>query len=451
MTGLGILVLLAYLPSFPGDFHFDDFALMLENPLVTAPHFSYGLFLEEYGGRPLTLWTFHWNYRLFGASAWSYHAFSLLLHLTAVMLLLVLIRQASNMKQATIAAALFALHPVQTQAVNYIWSRSILLMFCFGLMSLLVVRRRPWLSLVFLQLAVWSRFDGLIFLVPLILLNRRFWKLPSALAVLNSGAFIYSMSRYQPEEFGWTHPDVFGYWLSQPVAFWKYMRLMMWPAGLTIDHDFAIRHVWEPVAAITGLLIVGCMLWRTSGRYRFEFLAACWLVLALAPAALLPNSDSFNESRIYPALAGFAIIAASLLKRAPKPVTAAVVVLLLSMMIPATAFRNRLWNDDLLLWQDAAIKSPGKARVHYNLGVAWARRGDIALAESSFERAVKLDPSDDFSHAALGYCAEVRQDWPAAMARYRHAFLLNARNRYADEGCRRVMRQLQTPPKDQRL
>jgi len=447
ILGLGILILVVYLPSFPGEFHFDDFSLMLENPEVAAPHFSYGLFLQEYGGRPLTLWAFHWNHRLFGPNPWTYHAFSLILHFIAASLLFLWVRrEADDVKWAFLAAAVFALHPLQTQPVNYIWSRSVLMMFCFGMASLLLVRRHAWLSLVCFQLAIWSRTDAVVFLIPLIVSHRRFWKAPVLLAVLNLGAFTYFMSQYRPAEIGWTHPHVLSYWLSQTVAFWKYLGMMVLPLGLSIDHDFAVRVPWQPVIAVIGLLVLAYVLWRNRSRYRLEVQAACWVALALAPAALLPNSDPFNESRAYPALAGFAVIAGSVLvrgfKRLPTISTVGAVVLLLA-LIPATASRNNLWRSDLSVWQDAAQKNPHKARVLYNLAAAWARNGNVVQAERSFGAALALDPSDDLAHAGLGYCAEVQGNWALSVERYRQAVSLNARNRYAGEGLRRVSRHVE--------
>ena len=478
VLGLGVLVLLVYLPSFPGEFHFDDFALMLENPHVTAPNFSYRLFLQEYGGRPLTLWTFHWNYRLSGADPWSYHALSLTLHFIAAGLLLVwLNRRILNEKAAVLGAAIFALHPLQTQAVNYIWSRSVLLMFCFGMASLLLAGRKPesrrfgslapWLSLACFQLAIWSRADGLIFLVPLILADgipRRLSDAVSALyrhgaavlvALINLGAFALFMSEANPREIGWTHPHVLGYWWLQTVAFWKYVAVMLWPAGLSVDHDVSVPVLWPSLLALLGLVVLAIGLWKVRARYPLIVCGALWICLALAPSALLPNSDLFNESRAYPALAGFAVVVAgvfqSVSKRLPRLPVWATGVLLLLVMIPATAGRNYVWRTDLALWQDAAEKSPQKARVHYNLGAAWARAGDIVRAEQSFTTALALEPGDDLTHAALGYCAEARQDWAAALERYQRAVSLNSRNSYADEGRRRVLKHVEAGPGKQQL
>jgi tetratricopeptide (TPR) repeat protein len=470
VLGMGVLVLLVYLPSFPGEFHFDDFALMLENPLVGAPHFSYKLFLEEYGGRPLTLWTFHWNYRLFGTDPRSYHAFSLILHVIAAGLLLIwLKRRGLDQKAAVLAASVFALHPLQTQAVNYIWSRSVLLMFCFGMASLLFAemarqsgRFRPLaraMSLICFQLAIWSRADGLIFLVPLVLadgvpqrvsealtaLYRH--RVPVLIALMNVGAFALFMSRAKPRDIGWTHPHVLSYWWSQTVAFWKYVAVMFWPAGLSVDHDFVVAGRWPPLLALLGLVVLALTLGRLHARYPVVVYGALWMALAMAPAALLPNSDPFNESRAYPALAGFSVVLAGVFQKAssrlPRLAHGGVVGLLLLAMVPGTAARNHVWRSDLALWQDAAEKNPAKARVQYNLGAAWARAGEIDRAEQSFTTALGLEPGDDLTQAALGYCAESRCDWSLALQRYQRAVSLNSRNSYADEGLRRVLKHME--------
>ena len=100
-----------YLNSFPAAFHFDDYALILESPLVTE-NFDYGIFLEQYGGRPLTLWTFHLNYLVSGPRPWAFHLVSVLLHLAVVLLLFRLILDRfQHPGLALTTALLFGLHP----------------------------------------------------------------------------------------------------------------------------------------------------------------------------------------------------------------------------------------------------------------------------------------------------------------------------------------------------
>ena len=452
VAGLVVSILLVYANSFPGEFHFDDYSLMLDNSKVTGVSFPPEAFLENYGGRPLTLWTFHWNYRWFEQNSLGYHATNVGLHVLASCLLFALIsRELGRRWPAFLAVLVFGLHPLQTQAVNYIWSRSALLMFCFGLAALLLARRHSWWALVMLQLAVWSRTDGVVFLAPMIFLNRRFWKAPVVLAVVNAGVFAYFLAVYRPLEVGWTHPSVWRYWSTEAVVLWKYLGLVVWPASLTVDHDVLAPGVAKILLAVVGLALVAVLLWRTWKTHPAIAIGGAWFFLALAPAALIPNSDPLNESRAYPAVAGIALaLAAVMSSRWAKPVAALVLVSLLA-LTPVTFARNQLWKDDIALWSDAVQKSPEKARAHYNLGVAWAREGRVEQAEQAFRRGLALDPEDDWSAAGLGYCAEFKQNLGQAERHYRQAVSLNTRNEYAQEGLARVQNRMSLPESEYNL
>jgi len=53
---------------------------------------------------------------------------------------------------------------------------------------------------------------------------------------------------------------------------------------------------------------------------------------------------------------------------------------------------NQAWRDPVAMWEDAARKSPGKARVHWNLGKAYFEKRDYDRARAATERALALDP-----------------------------------------------------------
>ncbi|MEE8348654.1 MAG: hypothetical protein V3R94_03720 [Acidobacteriota bacterium] len=451
VVGLSIVLILAaggvYSNSLSGSFHFDDYPLVLENPSVVGPTFSYGSFLEQYAGRPLTMWTFHWNHRFFGENPASYHGFNLLLHLVVVVELFFLIYQLFGEKVLAFGCSfLFAIHPLQTQAVNYIWSRSELLMAVFGLGALLLVRRFPLAALISFQLAIWGRSEAVVLCLPLILLNPSFRRAPVALAGVNTAAFIYSLLKYTPQEMAWYHSDLLGYWVLQPAVFLRYLSLMIWPVGLNVDHDVGPLSQWVLIGAAvvgSGLLIQA---YRLREKYPVPVLGFLWIAAALAPSLLIPNSDVLNESRAYLSMAGFALMASWFLVRwaghkgaVSRWVVVALPVLLL---VPLTMARNEVWNDDLLLWQDSALKSPAKARPHYNLGVALVSQGRYGESEMEFRKAWEMDPEDDFSYAALAYCAEIRNELESALQLYRQALQRNPTNAYAREGMNRIQGQI---------
>ncbi len=433
-----------YTTSLPGAFHFDDFPLMLENPLVHE-HFPLSRFLDHYGGRPLTLFTFYWNHRVFGPEPLTYHLASLGLHLLSVALLSCLLWQMSrNWTLAAGASLLFALHPVQTQAVNYIWSRSVLLMTCLSLAALLLLRARPWLALACFQLAIWSRVEALV-LAPFLFSREPLrWRPIFLVTLVNLAVFSASLAMYRPPNILATHPNIMQYWAAQPAVFWKYLSLMLWPSGLSIDHNLSGPSAGATLLGLLCAVALGTATWRLRRANPLAAWGGAWLLLALLPSSLIPNSDLINESRLYFPMVGFSLFASATLTSDRRSANFRWVWLVMAVwilaMLPKTLERNALWQDDVALWQDAATKHPGKLRVRYNLGVAWARQGDCGRARRQFETALALNPRDDMSYAALGYCAEVEGDLTSARRLYGIAVGHNAQNRYAREGLVRLKR-----------
>ena len=117
--------LLAFGASLGSGFHFDDYAIFSDPALDSARGW-----IEVWAPlqtRPLTYFTF-WVNRQFGAGdPLGYHLFNLLFHLGAVLLAWECLRRLLPERAALIAGVLFALHPIQSEAVNYVWARSIVL------------------------------------------------------------------------------------------------------------------------------------------------------------------------------------------------------------------------------------------------------------------------------------------------------------------------------------
>jgi tetratricopeptide (TPR) repeat protein len=74
------------------------------------------------------------------------------------------------------------------------------------------------------------------------------------------------------------------------------------------------------------------------------------------------------------------------------PVEFLVFVLVLLCLSAGTYWRNRIWNDPVLLWKDCVVKSPNKARVHANLGSAFLGAGAYDKALEAAEEAIRINP-----------------------------------------------------------
>ena len=157
-----ILGLLAYSNSFKASFQFDDRPFIIENPLVkkldyyihpsTAQHYQGKpqAHYEVYRSRFVGFFTLALNYRLNGLNVTGYHVVNFLVHIINAVLVYCLVllsfktpflnRLKLRHSAAGIAfftSAIFVCHPIQTQAVTYIWQRVTSLAAMFYLLSLL--------------------------------------------------------------------------------------------------------------------------------------------------------------------------------------------------------------------------------------------------------------------------------------------------------------------------
>src|SRR5262249_32300738 len=146
ILALALLTVAVFRGCLHGPFHFDD-RLFLENTNVTEPG-SLAALLRPTQIRPLTYVTFYVNYRIGGASARGFHAVNLALHLVNVALVFALVWSVARHSRridsggAPVAlsfgaAALFAVHPIQSESVNYVYQRSTLLGATFSLLAFL--------------------------------------------------------------------------------------------------------------------------------------------------------------------------------------------------------------------------------------------------------------------------------------------------------------------------
>src|SRR5579863_6077193 len=113
--------LAAFGASLGSSFHFDDYAIFQDRALTSADGWARIWSLRQ--TRPLTYLTFWLNYQVGGQDPLGYHLLNLLLHVGAVLLLYECLRRLLPEPAALAAAALFAVHPIQAEAVNYVWAR----------------------------------------------------------------------------------------------------------------------------------------------------------------------------------------------------------------------------------------------------------------------------------------------------------------------------------------
>jgi tetratricopeptide (TPR) repeat protein len=125
----------------------------------------------------------------------------------------------------------------------------------------------------------------------------------------------------------------------------------------------------------------------------------------------VPIKDLIFEHRLYLPSAGAAIAASAGVfffserffrqKGAWKVLAAAVVIFVLPLSIAAYE-RNKVWKNEVTLYEDAVKKSPAKERVRYNLAWAYHRNGELDKAIKEYKADLLLAPGKDKAHYNLG-------------------------------------------------
>jgi hypothetical protein len=139
-------------------------------------------------------------------------------------------------------------------------------------------------------------------------------------------------------------------------------------------------------------------------------LAVAWTLIALLPTnSILAKPDLVTEKPLYLAWVGPAIALGSTVpvlvrfaaNRATRRVLLGAAGLVLCAAVGASIWRASLWRDPVALWTDAVAKAPYKSRCWNNLGMANLAAHREAEAIAAFQRAVFLDPANEYASLNL--------------------------------------------------
>jgi tetratricopeptide (TPR) repeat protein len=440
-----VLGLLAYSGTFNVPFYLDDMPNIVENPGIKDLLAIPSMFTDISGplaSRPLALATFALNHSVGGLDTTLYHLVNLALHLINGTLLYLLVTMTAGLLgrkgdeirlMAIFSSALFVLHPIQTESVTYIVTRSMLLATMFYLLGIMLFIRAAGVSpggrgavkyavglFIVSLMGVASREDFVTFPVMLLLydyvfvsrrdirgLLRNWWlHLPGVLAL---GYLAFLVAGYEYVNAG---PEVknatpLQYLMTQFNVHRTYLRLLLLPLNQNLDYGYPVAETMVELPTAVSFLgylgLWGAVVYSVKKRPAVAF-PLLWFLVTLMPASsVVPLVDVIFEHRLYlPSVGAFTLIAAcvaALKKKRTALNVFAVVVLLFSSL---TYARNALWQDEIRFWEDVAEKSPAKPRPHNNLGVLYEGEGRYEDAIREYRAALDLDPFYTKSHVNLG-------------------------------------------------
>ncbi|HXB01306.1 MAG TPA: tetratricopeptide repeat protein [Opitutaceae bacterium] len=471
--------LAVYLNSFTGPFIYDDVWSIETNPSIHHLGSALSPPLDEgVGGRPMLNLTYALNYALGGMNVWGYHAVNLLVHILAGLALFGIVRRtllrpvlsgrfgAEAVPLAMVVAVIWAVHPLQTEAVTYISQRAESLMGLFYLLTLYCFIRGAenkksrgespesrdtptlssglWFAGSVIACLLGAMSKEVIVTAPLMvwLYDRTFvagsfreaWRLRwryylglagtwLLLACLMTGISQRGVG-FDQGVTGWS------YALTSCRSVVLYFKLALWPHPLVFIHDTnVIRQAAEalPYALVLAGLLAGTAmaLWR---RPVMGF-AGAWALVILGPtSSIIPlAAQPMAEHRMYLSLA--AVIAWEVLGlyawigRRSWAVFAAAALGLGWLSIQ----RNQDYESRLAIWSDTVEKNPDNASARYSLGNAMAQIPDLrSAAVSEYAAALQIKP--DYREARINMAdtlAKIPGRLPEAIAQYEEVLRTN--------------------------
>ncbi|MGH7500182.1 MAG: tetratricopeptide repeat protein [Longimicrobiales bacterium] len=445
-ASVAIASLLTYANTLANRFAVDDDFIIRNNPRIQDLSDQASIWLTPYWPgqdlglyRPVAMFTYALEWAAGGGAPWVFHLGSVLLHATAAILLLFLLRRLVSNGGALAGALLFGVHPVHTEAVANVVGQAELLaaIAVFGACLTFASRgqgvrlspRRAVVIAVLFAAGLLAKEGAIVLpglLVALDLAQQRL-RLERASATAWLRAVAVPMTLLLVVGIAWLalRLHVLGSLGGGDAAPWlpflhssariptalevwpEYARLLFFPVDLSADYSPAVLMPAESIdaAVVFGalLLLVALVLALVTPVRPAAGLPAAWFVIAILPVSnlIVPIGVLLAERTLYlPSVAvslaaafAWAPAVARLPRRWRRPAFALAAAVLV--LLAARSFvRNPDWRDSNAYYAALLRDHPENYRAQWGLAAAHLAVRDLAGARAPMELARRLWPND---------------------------------------------------------
>jgi len=474
---LSILAIVAlggivYSNTFFCSFHFDDDAYIVNNFAIRNIHHLLDIW-NVCPCRFITFLSIAFNYHFSKLNVFDYHLFNMTIHIGTAILVWWLVRLTfltPVMKEekiarycdiiALLAGLIFVSHPVQIEAVTYIWQRAAslsaffyLASLCFYIKSRLALKPETEriyyiLSLIIAVLAMFTKENAITLPLMIVLYEISFIKLKKdidwlqfyplwlILFIIPQTMVLTKSTRFQE-----LHSIVGGqggitpldYLLTQFRVMITYIRLLILPFNLNLDYDYPVFKNFFEIPVAASFLFLAAMLYfakRMFSKYRLISFSIFWFFLTLLPeSSILPQSDVIFEHRLYLPMVGYCMFLVSGAYYLFGKNNLKMMLIVLSLIIAFNSFltyqRNKIWKNEIVLWEDVLQKSPHKARPYINRGWAYYNQGNLVQAMSDYNKAIAITSEFIYPFDDRGLIYAKQGNFVKAIAEYDKAIAIN--------------------------
>ncbi len=459
LIGVGIFT---YANSFQGVFLFDDIVILNHPPLH---HLWPILDVIGHTNRPLLNLSLALNYAIGQTNPWGYHAFNLVIHLLAAIVLWAIVRRTLQTKRlnpvygpragalALAIAVIWMVHPIQTGSVTYIIQRAESMMGLFFLLTLYsslrsMERNSSWMWNVFAVLAcaagVATKEVAVTAPITVILYDRIFfvtswreilykrWLLYIGfLGCWGLSTFFLNQTDLYKHSAGFHIPGISwgDYLLTQPGVIVHYLRLTFFPIGLCLNY------LWQPASSLSTilpplamiLLLMAGTIWALKFHPPLGFWGGWFFIILSVTSSFIPLADLAFEHRMYLPLAAVITVAVlgcdygmrrfvkvEINRRLIGISLIGSITVIFSIL---TILRNRDYYSEIGMLEDVVRKRPENVRALSDLGLALVKQRRFEEGVSYLSQAVKMFPDNPANFNALGL-AEYYQGHSSEASKY---------------------------------
>jgi protein O-mannosyl-transferase len=456
-----------------GFVNLDDPDYVTRNPHVLAGliwadvRWALGSSYPSSNWHPLT-WISHMaDVQLYGRNPAGHHFTSVLLHIFGVVLLFLLIESATGLALRSAAvAALFALQPLNVEAVAWISERKSVLCVLFFLLAIGAygqyakkpgVGRYLWVVLFF-GLGITAKVMVIPFPFALLLLD--YWplrRLPGTDAQGKPRAFFASLRKLVIEKIPlfvmaaaggtvtvYVHSREHALTATMPFS-WRfknaifsyvaYLGKAIWPVGLAPYYPHPENTLSWAVVALAGLALAGisAIVWRFRER---KYLVMGWLwylgtmlpMIGFIQTGRQGMADRFMHIPMMGLLFAMVWLIADLAaeKHWQKEIPIAIFLLALAPFAALTIKQIGYWHDSYTLFAHTLEVTKNNGFAENNFGVALLERGEPQLAAQHFVAALRLSPDLASPHYNVAVLLQRQNQLDDAEHEYRAALALSS-------------------------
>lgn len=450
--------IIAYLNVINGDFIWDEFGLIVQNPDVTGNgslgHLLTSSPFNEADNlyRPVYSLVNFFLYAIFGLHTWGYHLFSLLIHVLNCYLIFVFATKFLKFSRtgSLLASLVFLLHPVQTESVSYIAGLPEPLGTLFVLLGLFfyaesLKEKNPffrsgkfWGALAMFALAVLTKESMVVFSGLALLLTIFVWpeldksaqkKAPFAALVVILFSLFYVFLKFKylhaNEEISFVENNAYteSLWVRMITfshTLWDYAVLLVAPIHLNFDKPYVFYTSLISTRGLAGagilLVAIAVSLWSLL-KEKKVFLAVGWFFIALLPyMGFIPVNAIIFEHWLYLPLTGGVLLMPvfydTFKNGTAKKILSIVLIVILLLFLGKTIIRNNDWANADRFFANELTYNSESARIYNAMAKSVSfYKNDIPTAIEYVKKSIELDPDNKMYRINLIQLYVFLQDW----------------------------------------